>query len=380
MSKPKEYVLYNKDYDDENGFFNVEKALSPDFPFLFCVGGRGRGKTYSTLRWILRQGVKFMFIRRTDTEIQTLCELDSLGMEYSENPFKAFFDDPEFPFYVKAMKAIKGRYAYAKVNSKEEWNDNKNRGEMVGHIVSLSTAGNVRGGEFKDVHIIFYDEFASTIGMRNTKLDGYNYTTICETVARDREDLIYYVGMSNNVSIGNPVFMEFGLVNACADAIKQGYNTIDFVGQGQRGIRIIILPPSEKFKKKKVKQALYQALPNNSRVFRSNIDNESVCDDFSDVKEMSLQNWKPWCIISDKQERKYTLYYSGKGWYMCAGVKKTTNKTPVYDLLKSSDNFNCKSELLAETWSDYVEGLFTFESYECKVLYHWVTEKNIYKE
>ena len=47
-----------------SGYFNVEYALRFPVPFIFVVGGRGTGKTYGALRYVLENDIKFIYMRR----------------------------------------------------------------------------------------------------------------------------------------------------------------------------------------------------------------------------------------------------------------------------------------------------------------------------
>ena len=44
----------------ENGYVNMAKIIETDVPFIFVIGGRGTGKTYGTLQYMLNQNSTFM--------------------------------------------------------------------------------------------------------------------------------------------------------------------------------------------------------------------------------------------------------------------------------------------------------------------------------
>ena len=56
-----------KTYSD-NGYVNVKGILEEGYPFNFLIGGRGTGKTYTTLKESKEDGQRFMLLRRTQTE------------------------------------------------------------------------------------------------------------------------------------------------------------------------------------------------------------------------------------------------------------------------------------------------------------------------
>ena len=47
----------------ESGYVNIAGILSLDVPFNFVVGGRGTGKTYTSLDYVVENDIKFMFMR-----------------------------------------------------------------------------------------------------------------------------------------------------------------------------------------------------------------------------------------------------------------------------------------------------------------------------
>ena len=53
---------------DNNGYIKIESLLACGMPFIFVTGGRGTGKTYGALKYILDSGRRCMWMRRTQTE------------------------------------------------------------------------------------------------------------------------------------------------------------------------------------------------------------------------------------------------------------------------------------------------------------------------
>ena len=53
---------------DSSGYVNVRGILDEGYPFNFLVGGRGTGKTYTTLKVAKEDGRRFMLMRRTQSQ------------------------------------------------------------------------------------------------------------------------------------------------------------------------------------------------------------------------------------------------------------------------------------------------------------------------
>ena len=56
-----------KIYDD-SGYVNIRGILEQGYPFNFLIGGRGTGKTYTTLKVAKEDCKKFMLMRRTQSQ------------------------------------------------------------------------------------------------------------------------------------------------------------------------------------------------------------------------------------------------------------------------------------------------------------------------
>ena len=179
-----------------NGFVNAKWINDLEYPFVFCLGGRGTGKTYGALDdAVSNHSGKFQIMRRTQTE------LDNISSDVN-SPFKVLNSDKGYGITVKAHKNFAGVY------SKE--------GEMIGQMVALSTVSNIRGFDASDIELTIYDEFipeAHKAPIKNEHLAFLNYY---ETVNRNRELLgkkpLKMRAYSNANDIMNPLIVGLGLV------------------------------------------------------------------------------------------------------------------------------------------------------------------------
>ena len=53
---------------DQNGYVNIEGIVNEGYPFNFLIGGRGTGKTYTSLKMAYENNLKFMLMRRTQSQ------------------------------------------------------------------------------------------------------------------------------------------------------------------------------------------------------------------------------------------------------------------------------------------------------------------------
>ena len=52
----------------ENGYVDIPWIISRGLPFMFVYGGRGTGKTYGALDTVLEQKLKFIYLRKSQTQ------------------------------------------------------------------------------------------------------------------------------------------------------------------------------------------------------------------------------------------------------------------------------------------------------------------------
>lgn len=170
-------------------WYSAQKVLSFNAPYSWTIGVRGGGKTHDKTRERINQWFKnkaqFMYIRRTEAE------LDMALPEYF-NDMIAFNYFPGAEFKVVGPKLL--------VN-----------GELAGWAYALSTAYKVRSVAFPNVKQIHLDEFLiEKRAGRYLPNEGRMLRSLVETVGRSRSDFRVHA-TANATSIHNPYFEEFGI-------------------------------------------------------------------------------------------------------------------------------------------------------------------------
>lgn len=222
----------------ENGFLNARWVNELPYPFVFCLGGRGTGKTYGSLDdAVTNHEGHFQLMRRTQTE------LDNISSDVN-SPFKVLNTDKGYGITVKPHKNFAGIYGKT--------------GQMIGQMVALSTVSNIRGFDASEIELTIYDEFipeAHKAPIKNEHLAFLNYY---ETVNRNRELLgrppLKIRAYSNANDIMNPLIVGLGLVTKL-DKMRAKKDQI-YIDR-ERGYVLIDLQSSPISKKKK-ETALYK--------------------------------------------------------------------------------------------------------------------------
>lgn len=316
-------------------WYDIERdILKYDMTFNFIFGGRGIGKTYSTLKYLIVNKIRFIYLRTYQTEVD-------LSTTPETNPFKRINIDMECAYHFnKISKDVTGIY------------DTDNM--LCGYAVALSTFAKVRGVDFSDIEFILYEEFNTSI--RPLKAQGELFCNMYETVCRNRELIgenpVKVVCLGNAVSIGNPIMSTFNLVSDCEMMLKCGIETkVD----GDRGIAVQIVSNSSVSEAKK-ETSLYKAIKG-SDYYNHSVENTFINDSFFNVKKLNINEYKPLVKYDDITIWSHKTQYR---YYVC----KINAKCKSYNA-DTFDAFNrIYGSLLRNANTDCV---VFYNDYECKI-------------
>ena len=328
---------------EDSGWINWQGIIDVNEPFTFCYGGRGCGKTYGILKNILTdpEKPKFVFMRRTQKQLNTV-SIDGLS------PFIKLRNDLNIDLKIKAS---------SKTETTSILIDDEERG--VG--IALSTVSNLRGFDSEAKYLI-YDEFIPDPSERRTiKMEGFAFMNVVETLARNREllsdDALKVIGLANANDIGNPIFMELGLVTI-AERMKEKEK--EYYHNHDRGLLIIDCFRSPISEKKK-ETALYKVADKNSSFYNMAIENEFVSDSIAIIKSRNLKEYVPILTISDLtfyEHKSEDLYYLSE---------HRTGTPPIFSTA-SADIERFKKEYYY-LWNAYLNRNIEFENRLCSVVF-----------
>ena len=278
-----------------NGYVDIEKILSYKLPFNFLLGGRATGKTYGALKTLYQSDTRFMLMRRT----QAQCDLIN---KPEFNPYKVICSDLGVDIRVRSI---------SKYNSLiyESFGDDAEK--TLGYTCALSTIANMRGFDASDCKVLLYDEFIPERHERAIKSEGSAFANAYESISRNRElqgkDPLQAVCLANAFNIANPIFLEFGLVGICEKMKAKGQEL--YINR-DRGILIALLDKSRISQQKK-DTALYRVAGGSFADMA--LKNDFAYNDSSDVKSMSLKEYRLLCTVGEisiykhKASRKYYI-------------------------------------------------------------------------
>ena len=280
-------------------FVNVWRTVksTPYFLYMF-IGGRGVGKTYSTLEGVLNDKAYFMYVRRTETELKNSCKQEN-------NPFTTINENTGRNVEISA--------------SGDTFVIHEND-EVIGVAGALSTFGKFRGSDFSKVQYIIFDEFISTNRVK-IKDESDAFFNMIETVQRNRELMgepsIKIIMLSNANSIDNEIIKTLRL----GEIIHQMKITgVELYTDDERGIYLNLLKPGE-LAKAKSQTKLYK-LTKGTDFYDMAIGNEFTSDSFDDVYKIRYQDLTP--IVA--YENIYFYSVKNKNLMYCSYRKADVDK------------------------------------------------------
>lgn len=335
---------------DQSGYVNIKGILAEGYPFNFLVGGRGTGKTYTTLKTAWEDGIRFMLMRRTQAQADLISK-----PEFSV--FKPLNNDLNINVMVKSI---------SKYNSMFYEEDPEGNIIQLGYTCALSTLSNMRGFDASDIRLLIYDEFIPEKHERLLKNEADALFNAYETMNRNRElsgtAPIQLICLANANDITNPVFESLQLIRIADKMQKTG---CDRWTDEKRGIQLIFLHRSP-ISRQKAHTALYNLTDG------TEFSNMALDNDFNvsrqHVRPRPLSEYIPICSIGE----------------LCIYRHKSENR--LYATTHLSGVFN-KRYSLSETdrmhyqriyrshWDLYISGKIDFEDVLSETLFirYWDT-------
>ncbi len=328
--------MFNKD-----GYLDVDYILNNKMPFIFIVGARGIGKTYGFLKWLYQNKKKFIYMRRTEAEIDYCASNEG-------NPFSPINEDLNINIDIrKVNQKIKGFY------------DGE---ECLGYLMALSTFYSKRSVSFHNIEYLLFDEFIPERNARPIKNEAEAFFNSIETISRNREiqnkDYLHVICASNSNTLDNPIFLELGIVSR---ALKMAQNKNAYYKDESRGF-MLLMPFNSPISKKKKETALYK-LTNKSQTFQSMaLDNEFNDDISEQIESKNLKQYSSLCHVGEiyiykhKQERVFYISEHKTGTF------DKSYSTGLMDLLRFKKDYQF-------LWFAYMQKRITFESYTQQLLF-----------
>lgn len=324
--------------------------------FYFC-GGRGIGKTYGGLDFCKRLGLgevkldksekdpeKFLYVRRTGVEANTIALPATC-------PFKKYNKGEG--------TAINGDFIDKLGIGNFYFDDEKKN--HIGYCAALSTFANLRGVDFTDVTLIFYDEvIPENKNKRPLKDEGFLLLNMIETINRNRA--LEGKGEVVVVLLSNPIDLASDLLSQVQ--ITPVLNSMIFKNQEKytdksRSLHIEKYKDHKVSKDKEEKSFLYKFAKGTGFNERA-LSGDFIDNDLSIIKKVDLSAFSAYlsleniCVYRHKSDGTYHISQTMQhAQYVFKAYEKEKFRTVFYWLYK----------LLV------VERKVTYDNYSTKVVF-----------
>lgn len=331
----------------DNGYFNAKWAYNECRGYLSVVGARATGKTYGFLKLIIEKEVKFIYLRRLQTQLDASADFDG-------NPFKKLNTD--MGWNIQPFKK-KDRLLFYHAEIDPESGKFIPVGNVLGIGLALSTMSAIKGVDFSDVDCLIFDEFIAMVGERPIKNEFTAFENFVETVARNRElegrNPLKIIMLANANKLSNPYFTAWGFMKTALKMIKGG----QMVWRSGDNSRIMILLNNSPISKKKAETTLYKnasdgflsmALDNAFRIDATNVQSYSLkeCRHIVSVGEIGIYRHK------SKRRHYVSETVNRNNYYEGYGMKLKMFRSD-YMLLKNI----------------YLAGAMDFENFETELIF-----------
>ena len=271
-------------------WYDISKVSHKLTAVNIIIGGRGIGKTYSALSFLIETGQPFIYLRNTDVQLKEC--ITAFG-----NPFKRWNTDHNKEIYFKSEKSHSLIY-----------DPDREDGRPIGYGLALSTFENLRGVDLSDVKYVLFDEFIEKRSLSFRQFECF--ISFYETVNRNREllgeDPLCCILLSNSQKLANPILAGYGMIPVIENMIRTGQKEFKKPGL------YLSLPSSSVSDMKR--DTLNYTLINGTKIADEALSNAFAFDSFYGVKKQNIREYVPIVQIDDIYIYKHK---SGSRLYAC---------------------------------------------------------------
>lgn len=322
-------------------YYDIKTRLNRLRSINIIIGGRGIGKTYSALRFMMEQSEPYIYMRNTDVQMQESASVFG-------NPFKRLNRDLNRAVTLEAEK----RHYLITEEIPEEGK------KIEGYGAALSTFTNLRGVDLSDCKWCIFDEFIERRTLTFKQFDAFQ--GFYETVNRNRElqgeQPFKVILLSNSQTLQNDILAGYGLINKITEMVKNGekiYSNRD----------LYLELPSVEVSEMKKDTANYRLIAG-SGAAREALENEFIYDSMAGVGPQPINEFIPVCIAAvDKND--YITFYRHKSNGTIYAAHRFDGNCRQYD----ADRYMLFLHDLGMQLREYrLRGRMLFDEYQTKIL------------
>lgn len=341
-----------------DGYYHFRKDVE-DYPDAVCYivwSFRGPGKTYSALRMMIEDDIKFIYLKRTIDDIELICaRSNGVATDIDASPFVPLNRD--FDWNIKPYSIKKGIGCFYHANE-----EGCCVGDPLGRLFALSKVKSVKGMDISEADYIILDEFIPQSHEIVKKKEADALMDLMLTASRDRiargRKPLKLVLFANSENIACPITAGLEIMDDMAEMNNSG-ESIRYLEE--RGILLHHILPEEapKVSEGQKKDGIYQMMAGTQwaeKAYKGLFTN----NDFSNVTKMSIKKMAPYISIHYKNKDYYIYSKDNGNFYMTF----TPASCPIrYDLNKENDQKLFYFDHLIDLQESCTEGRMKFEKY-----------------
>ncbi len=285
-----------------DGYYHFRKDVEeyPQAGMYVVWSRRGPGKTYSLLRYVTDEQIFFIYIKRTNDDVQLLCTgSDNPDLKADLDPFVPLNRD--FGWNIKPKLIKQGIAAFYETNE-----EGRPVGAPLGMCISLSRVKSAKGFDLSKAGIICFDEFIPQSTEIVRRREGEAFADFVMTALRDkvkRGQRLQLVLFANAEEISTPITNAFELVD---DMAELAFRKESHYYNKERRILIHHITQKEiPLTKEELESDMFVMMKGTSwaqKAFFGDFAN----NDFSNVKKLSVKNMV--CV--------HKIIYKNKEYYI----------------------------------------------------------------
>lgn len=283
------------------GWLDIDYIVNKYPAWLYVIVSlRQVGKTYGVLKYLLKNDIKHVLIRRTRDEMDLIKNNPDL------DPYKPL-EDEGFQTTIISRNGANVIADYIIENKKIKIT--KERGLAFG----LPTLAHIRGFSGKEFTDVLFDEFIPEKGVIVKRAEGVAtlnaYTTINGNRELKGEKPLRLWMLANANSAGSPIARSFGLV----EILQKG----EEVYYDEKLQVCVLMPTSEKIAKKRAETKLMTFLretKSDEKFYAMAMKNEFSYDDLTNVKKISLKGFQPFASFNNE----IFIWRNNDIYYVCS--------------------------------------------------------------
>lgn len=348
-------------YDYTDGYFHVAKDIE-EYPDAWCHldwSARGPGKTTSGLAYMLLKDYKFLYLKRTKLDVETVCSgMSSEDYDTDDfNPYSGINNLCDFnilPRIIDKKTAFGGFY------------DCTVEGEPIGrphgYILPFASIKSIKGLNFDFCDFIIFDEFIPQLGERISAQEGEMLLSLIRTVQRDRVKRglpeVKLLLFANAETIATPVTRTLEVMD---EIIELTYSNETIRYLKDREIVLHHIKPSEvDILRAEEETGLYKAMKNTTWGKKS-YEGVFASNDFTALKKVSLKGYKPLTSYFYEEKRVY-IYINSEGKYYLT-YSKADKMKEVYNLNIEGEAQAFYYDVVVDLLEAIIDGRLAVEKY-----------------